>query len=280
MIGGNATKEDTSRFQRRMKCKKNNILSLETRVLEKREQVQKTARRLVKEKQDFLSDNFVRTWRTGFNALKASEKDNRMSDKQLPVRSYSLVDNEVWRMAEIRRWFDSHSSPQAVDGFNPVASGYTISSDKSEALPPLLRIQRVPTPKWAATEDRKVIEESRDKREQAMRLRELQDRHFSDFEGNLDVQRARTAVLASRLKPPKGWGPHHTHVAGFRTPPWKERPPQEAPRYKSPQVFRDRDIFLQAGGGLETYNADRKETRRRAAAMTAGSDIWHASAAQ
>ncbi|CBJ30564.1 hypothetical protein Esi_0200_0005 [Ectocarpus siliculosus] len=231
-----------------MRRKKSNILSLEARVLEKREQVQKTARRLAREKQDFLSGNFVRTWRTGFNALKASEQDNRMSDKQLPVRSHSLVDNEVWQMAEIRRWFDSHSSPQAIDGFNPLASGYTMSSDKNGALPPLLRIQRVPTPKWAAAEDRKIIEKSRDKREQAMRFSELQDRHFADFEGNLDVQRARTAVLASRLKPPKGWGPHHTHVAGFRTPPWKERPPQEAPRYKPPQVFRDRDIFLQVTG--------------------------------
>lgn len=32
---------------------------------------------------------------------------------------------------------------------------------------------------------------------------------------------------------------------GFRTPPWKERPPQEAPRYKCPQELRDRDFFIQ-----------------------------------
>lgn len=33
-------------------------------------------------------------------------------------------------MAEIRRWFDSHSSPQAVGGFDPLASGYITSGGK------------------------------------------------------------------------------------------------------------------------------------------------------
>lgn len=46
---------------------------------------------------------------------------------QLPARSYSVVDNEVWQMTEMRRWFDSHSSPQAPEGFNPLTSGYTVA---------------------------------------------------------------------------------------------------------------------------------------------------------
>ncbi|CAN0460119.1 unnamed protein product, partial [Laminaria digitata] len=45
---------------------------------------------------------------------------------QLPVRSYSVVDNEVWQMTELRRWFDSHSSPQAPESFDALASGYTV----------------------------------------------------------------------------------------------------------------------------------------------------------
>lgn len=45
---------------------------------------------------------------------------------QLPVRSYSVVDNEVWQMTEMRRWFDAHSSPQTPEGFDPLASGYTV----------------------------------------------------------------------------------------------------------------------------------------------------------
>ena len=45
---------------------------------------------------------------------------------QLPVRSYSVVDNEVWQMTEMRRWFDAHSSPQAPGGFDALASGYTV----------------------------------------------------------------------------------------------------------------------------------------------------------
>lgn len=49
---------------------------------------------------------------------------------QLPVRSYSLVDKDVWQMSEIRGWFDSHSSPQPVEGFDPLASGYAVSADK------------------------------------------------------------------------------------------------------------------------------------------------------
>ncbi|CAM9289719.1 unnamed protein product [Scytosiphon promiscuus] len=272
----NATAGDTSEFQRRMKRKADRILALEARVLEKREEVHRTARRQVKEKRAFLSGNFLKTWRAGINALKESERSNRMSDKELPIRSYSLVDKDVWRMSEIRGWFDSRSSPQPVEGFDPLASGYTISTDKGdEALPPLMRTQRIPTPKWAVTEDAKVARESQRKKEETARLNELQDRQFLDFEGNLGVQRARTAVLASRLKPPKGWGSQHTHVTGFRTPPWKERPPQEAPRYQPPQVFRDRDLFIQAGGGLETYSASREQTKRRTAAMRAGCGIFH-----
>lgn len=38
-------------------------------------------------------------------------------------------------MAEIRRWFDSHSSPQAVEGFHPLASGYISSAGKVCILP-------------------------------------------------------------------------------------------------------------------------------------------------
>ena len=118
---------------------------------------------------------------------------------------------------------------------------------QNEALPALMRTHRVPTPEWAAAEDRKVLKESESKRDIAKSLKPLQDLHFADFEGNLGVQRARTAVLASRLTPPKGWGAGHTHVSGFRSPPWKERPPQEAPRYKCPNLLRERDLFIQVG---------------------------------
>lgn len=90
---------------------------------------------------------------------------------------------------------------------------FFLSVVQNEDLPPLLRIQRVPTPKWAVAEDQKALEELQRKHEVAMSLEKLHDKHFSNFEGNLDVQRARTAILASRLKPPNGWGGHHTHVS-------------------------------------------------------------------
>lgn len=32
---------------------------------------------------------------------------------------------------------------------------------------------------------------------------------------------------------------------GFRSPPWKERPPQEAPRYQSPRLIQATDTFVQ-----------------------------------
>eukprot|EP00903_Cladosiphon_okamuranus_P011780 g11073.t1 len=117
-----------------MKRKASEILALEARVLEKREEVHATARRQAKLKQDFLSDNFIKTWKTGFKALKDSERANRMSDKQFPVRNYSLQDNEVWRMTEIRRWFDSHSTPQAVEGFDLLASGYSTSTSGNKVM--------------------------------------------------------------------------------------------------------------------------------------------------
>eukprot|EP00752_Nemacystus_decipiens_P012145 g10765.t1 len=208
-----------------MKRKACQILAMEARVLEKREEVHATARRQVKEKQDFLSANVAKTWKIGFKALKDSERANRTSDKQ------------------------------------------------NEALPALMRTHRVPTPEWAAAEDKKMFKDSEAKRAIAKSLNSLQDLHFADFEGNLGVQRARTAVLASGLNPPKGWGAGHTHVSGFRSPPWKERPPQEDPRYKCPKLLQERDSFIQAGGGLEMFTSQREETRRRATAMNAGSGI-------
>lgn len=84
---------------------------------------------------------------------------------------------------------------------------------QNEDIPASLQIQRVPTPQWAAAEDRKIRQELQRKREVATSLKELKDEHFSDFEGNLQVQKARAAVLATRLKPPKGWGAQHTHVS-------------------------------------------------------------------
>lgn len=84
---------------------------------------------------------------------------------------------------------------------------------QNEDLPAPLRIQRVPTPQWAAAEDRKIRQELQRKHEVATSLKDLKDEHFSDFEGNLRVQKARTAALATRLSPPKGWGAQHTHVS-------------------------------------------------------------------
>eukprot|EP00752_Nemacystus_decipiens_P012146 g10765.t2 len=209
-----------------MKRKACQILAMEARVLEKREEVHATARRQVKEKQDFLSANVAKTWKIGFKALKDSERANRTSDKQFAAGG---------------------------GGFRP--SSLRIYNIREQA------------------EDKKMFKDSEAKRAIAKSLNSLQDLHFADFEGNLGVQRARTAVLASGLNPPKGWGAGHTHVSGFRSPPWKERPPQEDPRYKCPKLLQERDSFIQAGGGLEMFTSQREETRRRATAMNAGSGI-------
>lgn len=49
---------------------------------------------------------------------------------QLPVRSYSLVDNEIWHRNEMKRWFDMYSSPQAPEEYDQLACGYNVSTDK------------------------------------------------------------------------------------------------------------------------------------------------------
>lgn len=49
---------------------------------------------------------------------------------QLPVRSYSLVDSEIWHRDQMKRWFDMYSSPQAPEEVEPLASGYNLSTDK------------------------------------------------------------------------------------------------------------------------------------------------------
>lgn len=84
---------------------------------------------------------------------------------------------------------------------------------QNDTLPPLRRTDRVAIPSWAVAEDKKALVASQRKRDDAMSLRDLHDRHFSDIEGNIRIEKARSAVLASRLKPPKGWGAQHTHVS-------------------------------------------------------------------
>ena len=144
-----------------------------------------------------------------------------------------------------------------------------------------MRTHRLLIPEWASAEDKKMLRESEEKRDITKSLSALQDVHFADFEGNLGVQRERTAVLASRLKPPKGWGAGHTHVAGFRSPPWKERPPQEAPRYKCPKFLQERDLFIQVGCRMCVCRKDETslavnlglQSIFRASVMLAGTEV-------
>ncbi|CAM9762187.1 unnamed protein product, partial [Discosporangium mesarthrocarpum] len=65
-------------------------------------------------------------------------------------------------------------------------------------------------------------------------------------------------------------------IQGYRLPPWKERPPQEAPSYKSPDILMARDNYMQAslllgGGGLENYHVLQAQIQERRMAMHAGS---------
>lgn len=80
------------------------------------------------------------------------------------------------------------------------------------SLPPLMRTRRIPTPAWAVAADRKSRVTAESKRQIELKLNHLPDLHFTDFEGNVGVQRARSAILTSPLRSPKGWGQHHTHV--------------------------------------------------------------------
>lgn len=51
------------------------------------------------------------------------------------------------------------------------------------------------------------------RRDEATNRNALGSPHFMDMEGNLEVARVRSTLLASRLDAPKGWGQGHTHVA-------------------------------------------------------------------
>ncbi|CAM9869227.1 unnamed protein product [Ascophyllum nodosum] len=149
--------DDTPRFERHMKRKSAYIMKLEARVLERRQEVDRAARRQLQDKQTFLSGNFLGRCRTVFNSVKNADQRNRPSDQQFPVRSYSRVDGEVWQRPEIRRWFDAFSTPMATEAFDPLVSGYTVTADfKSNAVPPpMMRTAQVmPTPSSAEEQAR------------------------------------------------------------------------------------------------------------------------------
>lgn len=141
----------------------------------------------------------------------------------------------------MRRWFDMYSSPQASDGFDALGCGYMTSSPKvgqNRKLRPYMLhrlhifIIQPPSQPLAAQENTLAVKSTRraapawtlaeDRKADAAKLKRCDgatdetvqgDPHFMDMEGNLQLARARSAVLASRLEAPKRWGHGHTHVA-------------------------------------------------------------------
>ncbi|CAM9225593.1 unnamed protein product, partial [Discosporangium mesarthrocarpum] len=211
-----ATAEDTSTFQKGMQEKQHNILMLERRVLEKREKartVLATTRRKVQEKRALLSRHKMTGWQAGFGCTIGPDAGNRPSDRQFPVRNYSLMDNQVWSSDQVRNWFDAYATPEEGDKLDPVTTGYLTRARKSDSLPPLLQTPQMP--KWALKEDKtQAMAAARRKFESDIDKKKWpKDHHFLDFEGNLNVAQVRNEKILQRFEVPNGWGWGHNHVA-------------------------------------------------------------------
>ncbi|CAM9566153.1 unnamed protein product [Choristocarpus tenellus] len=255
---------------RKIHQKQRHILELEGCVLERRNKVRMTSEKQEQQKWAMHSSNKLTGWCNGFNCIKVPDSRDRPSDRQFPVRHYSLFDNEVWSRDQMRQWYDIYSTPQKKENFNSLAVGYVALPKQNDNYPLPLEKQ-TSGPQLAKVSNQA---KAKSKQEYDIHWRTLASRPFMDFEGNLKIGQARDAMFALQFSTPKGWGCGHNHVAGLRLPPWKEHPPQEAPTYKSPELLKARDTYLQEGGGLEKYKVVQAQTYQRKVAMQEGSGLF------
>lgn len=254
-----------ARFMAKLRNSQRKIISMESEVLQKREAVAHTRKLQQAQRDASKCSRKLGTWKQGFNFIAAPEKDLRRSDRTFPVRNYSLMDSAVWYSDEMRMWFDKY----AVGDLPPpdadmLGSGYMKLKSIERSVEP----QRMLSPEDSGRFD------SPGKRLNISHRCLSPRSHWSDAAGLLEENRLHDAKLRASLPPPKPsvWG--HEHVRGVTSPPWKERPPQEAPSYVPVENLWQRESYMKKGGGLETYKGGRAEAIARGASMRRGNGIF------
>ena len=188
-------------FLAKMKQREKRIRLQALEVLDKRRAVEEARNLQEKRRNARKTTGKLRGWRQQYAIQKDPEKLLRCPDRSFPVRLYSKMDNDVWKLPELRSWFQMHAVEPLPDIPDPnymVPRGATAapvvrSAHRTPpATAPVFVGKRWPTP------------------------------GFNDFEGCLKQQKhnAELKLQERQYYPPQVEG----RVPGYRQAPWLDRP--------------------------------------------------------
>lgn len=251
---------DHASYQRKVGRLQRNIDAQQSKVLDCRQKI--TA---LKKRQDDIrnakhTSNKLGTWRLLYDIQKRPEKILRAPDQRFPVRLYSRMDDDVWKMAELRGWFQQYSMPSNDGEYDALATRYmnrdTHPKYVSPHMPPHL-----------------LFDSDQVSREIAAGAVPNFPRTPSPHYMRDEIQRERQRNSSVKAHEVRRHYPRLStgRIDGAARAPWKDRPAHVEGAYVPPEIVKMRDEYVAAGGGLENYHAMREMVHSQKAMMHSGS---------
>lgn len=98
-------------------------------VLEKRKAYKMLHARQVTRRNRQKTSTELTKWGKEFDIHKLPERALRLPDRTFPVRLYSKMDNDLWKLRELRGWFQPRGdSPHLGDDCPTINAGYMVTS--------------------------------------------------------------------------------------------------------------------------------------------------------
>lgn len=105
-------------------------------VLEKRQAYSQLHKRQQTRRHDRKTMSELSKWRKQFDIHQLPERSLRMPDRALPTRMYTRIDDDLWKMPELRGWFQKHATAHEKNqSVGVLESGYLVLS-RSPPSPP------------------------------------------------------------------------------------------------------------------------------------------------
>lgn len=216
-------------FSRTLERKRREIVAQSSRVLETRHSIDKLRERQVEAKDAWMNAQKFHKWKRAFDTVKLPDKSKRPPDKTMPVRAYTLIDNDVWQEEGLRGWFQTYAPEHRPRFDGTLPPGYMQATSYLQSAGPrraAASAQAAPAPAAQAALPR--------------------DKHWMDFQGNVDMQRTTSTQRLERgLAQRPMLAPEQGHVDGFRRAPWKSRPGEEMPGYIPREELKRREALCQ-----------------------------------
>ena len=191
-------------FLAKMAQREKNIRLQALEVLDRRRAVEDARNIQEKRRNARKATGKLKGWRQQYAIQKDPEKLLRCPDRSFPVRLYSKMDNDVWKLPELRSWFQMHAVEPKLDTPDPQRRGYLVTASASPTYQNHLTLRTPPTTAPVSLG------------------RRMDTPCCHDFEGCLKQQKHNAELkLAERhYYPPQAPG----RVSGFRQAPWLDRP--------------------------------------------------------